>query len=596
MHLITRATVAALLLGSVGLVGLSSDAGAAGGLVFYVNAALPGMSVSDCTTPSNTDCGLDNAIDAFNADTTPDDADGIVFGSSISTYVSTGVVIDNTTTGVSLTIFGNGPGTTAITGDLSNSVFRIQGNAVNISNVTVEDGSAPTGGGIDNEDGSLNVSNDVFTNEQVTYGGGIFNDNGTVIAQDDVFTNNSGAPSEGDGIFSLGGDVSAIDDTFANNVATNGSGGGILFDGDELFLVSDTFSNDSATGGGGGGALFAAGTVTATNDTFVDDSAGVQGGGAINLFAGTLGATDDTFFNDSASDGDGITNQFGTVAVSNSILDGAPCAGAGVIDGGYNVESDDSCGFGSTDVVNSASIDLAATLSPNGSTISPETLAIGPGSSALLEVPSADCSVHNDERVEPRPGYLGQGACDAGAFEYQHAAPPIVHKSQTIDFAALPPVVLTATSVNLSASATSGLTVAFASTTPSVCTVTGSTVSLITPGLCSIAASQPGDAQYLPAPSVTESFSVTAPLVRPGRPRITARSPFKGRIRISLTSPSSGATGYQYSLGAAWKNLPGDGPFVLSGIARSLTTVRVRGVDGAGDGPSSPVLRVHVRH
>ena len=332
MHLITRATVVALLLGSVSLVGLSSDAGATGGLVFYVNAALTGMTVSDCTTPSNTDCGLDNAIDAFNADTTPDDADGIVFGSSISTYLSSGVVIDNTTTGVSLTIFGNGPGTTAITGDLSNSVFRIQGNAVNISNVTVEDGSALTGGGVDNEDGSLDVSNDVFTNdaEQDTDGGGIFNDNGTVIAQNDVFTNNSAGTSEGDGIFSQGGDVSAIDDTFANNVATNGNGAGIFLNGGALFAVSDTFSNDSATANGGGGALYAFGTVTATNDTFVDDSAGAQGGGAINFLAGALGATDDTFSNDSASDGDGITNQFGTAAVSNSILDAAPCAGAGV--------------------------------------------------------------------------------------------------------------------------------------------------------------------------------------------------------------------------------------------------------------------------
>ena len=61
--------------------------------------------------------------------------------------MSSGVVIDNTRR-VSPTIFGNGPGTTAITGDLSNSVFRIKGNAVNISNVTVEDGSALTGGGV----------------------------------------------------------------------------------------------------------------------------------------------------------------------------------------------------------------------------------------------------------------------------------------------------------------------------------------------------------------------------------------------------------------------------------------------------------------
>jgi hypothetical protein len=83
------------------------------------------------------------------------------------------------------------------------------------------------------------------------------------------------------------------------------------------------------------------------------------------------------------------------------------------------VESDDSCGFGSTDLVNNADINLATSLAANGSS-GPETLAIGTSSSAFEEVPPANCTVTTDERGDPRPGVPGED-CDAGAFEYQPA-------------------------------------------------------------------------------------------------------------------------------------------------------------------------------
>ncbi|MGN6681646.1 MAG: fibronectin type III domain-containing protein [Streptosporangiaceae bacterium] len=61
----------------------------------------------------------------------------------------------------------------------------------------------------------------------------------------------------------------------------------------------------------------------------------------------------------------------------------------------------------------------------------------------------------------------------------------------------------------VSASATSGLPVSFSSSTPRVCTVSGSAVKAVASGRCTIQAAQSGDANYLPAAAVTQSFTVS---------------------------------------------------------------------------------------
>ena len=59
------------------------------------------------------------------------------------------------------------------------------------------------------------------------------------------------------------------------------------------------------------------------------------------------------------------------------------------------------------------------------------------------------------------------------------------------------------------ANASSGLTVTLASTSPSVCTVSNSTVTLLGLGSCTLTADQSGDAQYLPAAQVSQTFTVS---------------------------------------------------------------------------------------
>jgi len=81
--------------------------------------------------------------------------------------------------------------------------------------------------------------------------------------------------------------------------------------------------------------------------------------------------------------------------------------------------------------------------------------------------------------------------------------------SQTITFASPGNQTLGTAPPALVATSSSGLAVTIVSTTPAVCTVSGATLTLVGAGTCSLTASQAGDANFGPAPSVTRTFSVT---------------------------------------------------------------------------------------
>jgi hypothetical protein len=81
--------------------------------------------------------------------------------------------------------------------------------------------------------------------------------------------------------------------------------------------------------------------------------------------------------------------------------------------------------------------------------------------------------------------------------------------SQTITFAAITDKVYGASSFSVSASSNSGLTVALSSTDTAVCTLSGTTVTIVSTGTCEIEADQVGDASYLPATTVSRTFTIT---------------------------------------------------------------------------------------
>ena len=207
------------------------------------------------------------------------------------------------------------------------------------------------------------------------------------------------------------------------------------------------------------------------------------------------------------------------------------------------------------------------------------------GSPCPLEEPSRRTgSVPNDERVEPHRGTSDRGPATLEAYRVSRRR--TTHCAQKVR----PSTLLRclgrpdSTSVNLSASATSGL----ASTspgTPSVCTVTGSTVSLIATGLCSIAG-QPAVIS-IPRPCHRVIQRDRTPHVRGGHALLRGL-------------PSRAGSGFLRHHPSDWRDrlpvLP-RGSLEESPRRRTLravgnpahaTTVRVRGINGAGYGPTSP--------
>lgn len=107
---------------------------------------------------------------------------------------------------------------------------------------------------------------------------------------------------------------------------------------------------------------------------------------------------------------------------------------------------------------------------------------------------------------------------------------------QVIQFPPLQDMVLERLrSAGLAASATSGLEVSFVSQTPQVCWAfiyaDGSahirlwTVQFLSPGVCTITASQAGNAAWTAAPSVTQSFTITAPARMPQDITLPTKTP-----------------------------------------------------------------------
>jgi uncharacterized protein (TIGR03437 family) len=89
-------------------------------------------------------------------------------------------------------------------------------------------------------------------------------------------------------------------------------------------------------------------------------------------------------------------------------------------------------------------------------------------------------------------------------------AQPASAASQTITFDAIPNQILGISPFPIAAQSNSLLPVGFISTTPTVCKLAGDLVTVVGTGTCSITASQPGNASFSAAASVTRSFIVSA--------------------------------------------------------------------------------------
>jgi hypothetical protein len=427
-----------LVLGSSGGVMLASPqvAGAAGSVTLYVDAT-HGTGTSGCTAPGVAAC--QTLLEGVAAAEALGNADSVTVTVAAATYTTHTISITASDLSA-LTVRGAGASTTKVTARSLGRVFVVTSGTVTIDGLAIDRGSAPTGGGVQNE-AELDLTSDTLSDDTATTnggggGGGVYNGpDGTATLTDDTFSENQ-ATGSGGGV-SNAGTATITHDAFSADEAAHGGG---VHNAGTITITDDTFAQDSATDGGGVGGH---GTATITDDTFSDDSASRSGGG-VRDDAGADDLTDDTFSQDTATSGGGMSNtgfatldddtfsqdtattgggvsNVGTVTVSASIFDESSCSNTGgAVAGSYDVwtTTTDCTSLLSGSRSSGADIGLTATLQVNTAPTAPETLALLPGSPAAEEVPIPDCTVRTDERGFPRPGIPGQ-RCDAGAYEDQ---------------------------------------------------------------------------------------------------------------------------------------------------------------------------------
>lgn len=129
------------------------------------------------------------------------------------------------------------------------------------------------------------------------------------------------------------------------------------------------------------------------------------------------------------------------------------------------------------------------------------------------------------------------------------------------------------TTPTLTATASSSLPVAFSATTTAVCTVTsGGMLTFVNTGSCTVDANQSGNASYLPASQVSQTFMVNA--AAPGAPTIGNVTAADRQATVTFTAPAS------------------DGGTPITGYPVTATPVPVPGAPGVitQQGTTPPIV------
>ncbi len=301
--------------------------------------------------------------------------------------------------GKAMTIVGAGAGNTKIDGNMNNQPVKVAaGVSVTIQSLTIQNGKADSGGGIDNA-GTLSLSDVVVSGNKATAGngGGIVNRAGAALNLHNVTISGNSATSGGGIANDAGGStVSGDSSTISGNTVTD-IGGAMINRNGKITLTNSTISgnkiimNGAPAGAGAGIDSFTNATVLATNVTFAGNASSI----------GT----------------DGVSTDGGFTLKNSVVADG--CAGK-VISGDYNIGGTMALPCGFTGPHDQPNVNpLLAPLADNGGPT--QTHALMPGSPAIDKGgTSANQCPTTDQRGVARP----QGAaCDIGAFELEQTAP-----------------------------------------------------------------------------------------------------------------------------------------------------------------------------
>jgi predicted outer membrane repeat protein len=294
-------------------------AGNATGIV----AALQLASSADGAAATSVRCSTANLQAAI---------DGAGPGSTLSV---SGTCPGNFTIDKDLTLVGEG--TAVLDGQRGGSTLTVSSGAtVRLIGLTVTDGNAADGGGINNA-GSLTLTGGTVDNNTGGSGGGIYN-TGSLTLKDVTVSGNSGSV-DGGGIYSNGG-MLLQDSTVAGNSAVYSGGGIFSCCGYSPVTVKDSTIADNTAGAGGG--VFNLLDYATLIDTMVSGNTATLDAGGIDNNAGGTTLVDSTVTGNTAGMGGGsyygggISTFSGTVTVNDSTVTGnSPynCAPLGGVDG-----------------------------------------------------------------------------------------------------------------------------------------------------------------------------------------------------------------------------------------------------------------------
>jgi CSLREA domain-containing protein len=202
------------------------------------------------------DCSLREAIEAANTNAAVDgcaagsatELDAIHFSLGKAATIVLGSQLPTITDGSGLKINGQRAKIT-ISGNNAVRVFETEtGAKLTLARLTVADGNADMGGGLNNNSlvAELTVTDSTFSgNNATSEGGGIRNQNATALTvTNSTFSGNSA--TEGGGLMAAG-DLTVTNSTFSGNSAI--SGGGINIGGGEIMTLRNTIVANSPSGG-----------------------------------------------------------------------------------------------------------------------------------------------------------------------------------------------------------------------------------------------------------------------------------------------------------------------------------------------------------
>ncbi|HET9221759.1 MAG TPA: choice-of-anchor Q domain-containing protein [Roseiflexaceae bacterium] len=393
-------------------------------------AATIGVTTTSDEINVDGDCSLREAIRAANLnqvfDACPAGSGADTINLPAGNYVLTiaGTNEDDALTGdlditASVTINGAGAGSTTIDGNKLDRVFQIMSNSTaQIANVTITGGltSIQAGSGIlvyESSSALTLISSRVTDN---LGNGGLHVNSGTLTVIDSRVQNNTGG-----GIDVGSGTATIIDSAIFDNTTDN-SGGGINSSG-TLTVVNSTISGNSA--GFSGGGLAGGGTTDLYNVTIADNTA-------------------DSDANDGGDGGGVYISSFasGAFSMRNSIISGnrdsspssavhPDCSGAITSEAHNLIENTTGCAIGGNvnGNVTGASANLGPLRNNGGQT---QTHALQAGSPAINSGTPGGC-IDDDARIlgTDQRGYLRNGRCDMGAFEFNSPGAPTPTNSPT---------------------------------------------------------------------------------------------------------------------------------------------------------------------